>query len=342
MSLAFYQQFALGIVFFSIRILWFVDVVTSFSLRKLLATLRWIFVVGVLGGTTLFLAYSIHTNFLYRIADGYFFGSQNFEYTTYVRPDFPIKVVEKPVPQISATAALVVDNISGKRLYMYNADKILAPASTTKLMTALVALDLYNLDDIVTVPLVCTKIDSTKAWLPVDSRYKVHDLIMSMMVGSAGDSACVLSMGKTSAAEFVNLMNKKAREFGMKDTNFTNPVGLDGPIGEHHSTAADLYVLSQKATANSFIKQAVTQKELDLFSADQKFETKMMNTNSLLWQVPGTVGIKTGTTASAGEVLIYEYADDKKDLTIIVMGSTDRFYDTRALLEWAQSSYSWE
>ena len=342
MSLAFYQQFVLGIIFFVIRVIWFVDVVTSFSVRKVLKISRAVFVAVVLSTTVGFLIYAIPSKTLYSIFDGYMFGSQSFIYTTYVKPDFPVKIANKPAPSISAVAALVVDNKSGKRLYEYKPDLKLAPASTTKLMTALVALDLYNLDDEVTVPLNCTQIDSTKAWLPVASTYKVRDLLLSMMVGSAGDSACVLAEGKTSITDFVNLMNKKAAEFGMKNTNFTNPVGLDGLVGEHHSTAAELYILSQKATSNDFIKRAVAQKEFDMFSADQKFETKLLNTNALLWQIPGSVGVKTGTTASAGEVLIYEYSVDKKDITIVVMGSTDRFYDTRALLDWTLSSYSWE
>ena len=91
-----------------------------------------------------------------------------------------------------------------------------------------------------------------------------------------------------------------------------------------------------------FLRNAVAKTDYYFSSTDASYNSHVINTNNLLWEVPGTVGIKTGTTRAAGEVLIYEYQKDLKDIVIIVMGSTDRFEDTKKVLKWVLSSYIWE
>jgi len=209
-------------------------------------------------------------------------------------------------------------------------------------MTALVALDLYKPQDVLAVPEHCTEVEGAKAFFPSGSQFLVNDLIYSMLVGSAGDSACVLASGRVGEDEFINLMNQKAEVVGMNNTYLSNPIGLDNINGGHFSTARDLYKLANIGVTNSFIRQVVSTDYFYLKSIDGSYGRTLYNTNSLLWQIPGSVGIKTGTTKDAGEVLIYEFKDDKKDLVIIVMGSTDRFYDVRSLLTWSLLSYSWD
>jgi D-alanyl-D-alanine carboxypeptidase (penicillin-binding protein 5/6) len=137
-------------------------------------------------------------------------------------------------------------------------------------------------------------------------------------------------------------MNEKAKNLGMKKTSFSNPVGLDADGNQvHYSTAKDLYKLASASTSNPLIKDIVSKRYYYIETEDQKFTKYITNTNKLLSEIPHTTGIKTGTTAGAGEVLIYEYEADGKDLIIVVMGSSDRFYDTRALLSWTLRSYDW-
>lgn len=250
---------------------------------------------------------------------------------------FLLKTVEKP--GISAKSALVVDVVSGKILYDLNKDEKSAPASTTKLMTAVIALDIYSLDETLVVSGECTNVEGQKAGLYSGMTISVKDLVNVLLINSSGDAACVLSGGATSNTDFVNLMNLKAQKISMENTRFTNSIGLDGENGSHYSTVTDLYKLAKYAINNKIIKDIVKTKEYTLDDSSRNFEIKVFNTNKLLWNIPETVGIKTGTTQSAGEVLIYEYKSGEKDLIIIVMGSVDRFSDTKALLNWALESY---
>ena len=163
-----------------------------------------------------------------------------------------------------------------------------------------------------------------------------------MLIGSAGDAACTLANGKVSEDEFITLMNNKAVQLGLNSTHFSNAVGLDGADGSNYSTAEDLYKLASKAVDNGIIKDIVKTKNYEIKSLNSDFDARILNTNRLLDEIPQSVGIKTGTTAGAGEVLIYEYKDSTKDLFIIVMGSQDRFADTKTLLNWSLNSFSWK
>lgn len=244
-------------------------------------------------------------------------------------------------PFISAKAHIIIDNKSGKILSDNNLNLTLAPASTTKLLTALVALDIYELDEVLEISEACSQVESTKLWLPVGDQYTVNDILHSLLISSAGDAGCTLATAKVSRAEFVNLMNEKAVSLGMADSHFTNPVGLDGANGSHYSSVWDLYLLSKAAVANPVIDNIVGLNDYSFTNVAGDFEVDITSTNRLLSEIPGTVGIKTGRTEGAGEVLVYRYNEDNKDLTIIVMASDDRFLDTRNLLSWTLSSYSW-
>ncbi len=244
-------------------------------------------------------------------------------------------------PQITSKSVLVIDLTTGKTLYKLNSTAKLAPASTTKLMTALVSLDLYKLDDLLEVPEVCTKIETEKAGFAPLAHVEVKDLLYALLVTSAGDAACTLATVKVPYTNFVDLMNKKAKNFNMNSTSFTNPVGLDAAESAHYSTAEDMATLAATAIKNDLIRKIVATREYDIPIQHPQATIHVMNTNKLLWDVPNSVGIKTGTTQEAGEVLIYQYKDDLKDLMIIVMGSQDRFFDTQAILKWILDSYSW-
>jgi len=111
----------------------------------------------------------------------------------------------------------------------------------------------------------------------------------------------------------------------MTQSFFTNPIGLDGDNSSHFSTAQDLFRLANEAMKNETIRQAAKSKEFTIKSIAESYIGKLETTNVLLKEIPQTIGVKTGKTTEAGEVLIYEYKDEAKDLVIIVMGSDDRF-----------------
>ena len=255
---------------------------------------------------------------------------------------FPVLINNNPVPYVTASSIIEADKKNDKILFSLREDEQMAPASTTKLMTALVAFDLYEMEDVLEIPAYCSDLDGMKAWLPVGKKFAAKDLLSSSLVGSSADAACALANGKVPSGDFVPLMNEKARDIGMNNTNFTNAIGFDSIDGLHHSTAKDLYTLSVYAMKNSFINEVVGIKQYEINSLDGSFSTNLYSTNSLLWEIPETVGIKTGTTEAAGEVLIYEYSTDDVDLVIVVMGSSNRFKDTKNLLDWVLNSYKWD
>jgi len=254
---------------------------------------------------------------------------------------YPISRSLYPNPEISAKSAIAIDKKTNKVLFEKNPDEKLPPASTVKLMTALVAKDIYDENDVLTVSKNCTEIDSTKALLKEGSKFTITDLVGSMLIGSAGDSACVIANSKVSEEDFVNKMNNKAQVLGMSSTNFSNPVGLDEVGNSQYSTTKDLYKLSKHVTSFSDLREIVGKKSFVMHPVDEDGSFTITNTNKTLWDIPNSVGVKTGTTQGAGEVLIYEYKDDKSDIFIIVMGSTDRFTDTEKILDWVQEQYIW-
>lgn len=253
----------------------------------------------------------------------------------------PVLVKKIAFPFIDAKAHLIVDNNTQEVLNEHNDNVTFAPASVTKLMTALVARDLYKPEDYLTVSDDCTKVDSTKLWLPAGDSFKFSELMYGLLVSSAGDVACVMASANNNRDHFIELMNEKAAKIGMKNTHFTNEIGLDGANGSHYSTAWDLYLLSREALKDPLIKKIVRTKNYTFYDQSGDLEVDVTNTNKLLWDVPHSVGVKTGTTSGAGEVLIYQYQDGPKDLTIIVLSSDDRFTDTRNLLNWVLNSYEW-
>jgi len=253
----------------------------------------------------------------------------------------PVLVNKKAFPFISAKAHLIVDNNSGKIISENNNGITFAPASTTKLMTSLVAIDLYKENDVVTASEECAAIDSTKLWLPAGTSYYVKDIMYGLLVNSAGDAGCILATSKISRSQFVDLMNEKAKKLGLNNTHFTNPVGLDGVDGSNYSSVWDLYLLSNQVMENNILRNIVRTKYYTFSDTTGEITVNLENTNKLLWEIPETIGIKTGRTSGAGEVLIYRYDDGEKDITIVVMSSEDRFSDTKELLKWTLSSYKW-
>jgi len=342
MTVTINRKISLALLFLLIHLLWVGDLLTNFSQRSAARILRYTLVVCLL----IFCAKSASS---YKYTSDIFLGAyyRLNGYAFLNMPEVRLKPIEYPVPvsnvrvpYISARSVFVMDNSTDKILFQINSELQLAPASTTKLMTALVGLEKYSPDEELMITSVCANVDSTKAYLAQGARYKVRDLIYAMLVSSAGDAACAVASGKISLEEFVTLMNDKAKQLGMVNTHFSNPIGLDGN-GNNKSTARDLYILSSAAMEYPLIRDAVDQKTYEIKSTDSAYAENMQNTNRLLWEVAGTLGIKTGTTAEAGEVLIYENADTKKDLVIIVMSSRDRFGDTTKLLDWVNAKYRW-
>ena len=247
-----------------------------------------------------------------------------------------IKPVEiaKPKPvnlqiDISAKSAMIGD-IDGNLFYSKELHTKLAPASTTKIMTAVVALEEYNLDDVVEVPYYCTTVATQKVGFVVGEKLTIRSLITSMLVFSGADAACALQFKNSEPHIFVNKMNEKAVELGMKNTNFSNVIGYDEL--DHYSSAMDMYTLAKYAINNPEFARNVSLKEIVIVSVDGANVHNIKNTNELLFTHTGVLGIKTGFTEFAKDCLVFEYELQGKRFIGVVFGSESRFEDADKMI----------
>ncbi|MFH1971591.1 MAG: D-alanyl-D-alanine carboxypeptidase family protein [Patescibacteria group bacterium] len=253
--------------------------------------------------------------------------------------DLPEIKENSPFPIVSAQAVLIVDLNSGITLYEKDADKKLLPASTTKIVTALVAMEYYPLDKILTVGRV--NVEGQKMNLVYGEKISVNDLLYGLLVYSANDAAEVLAQNYLGGRDgFVFAMNSKAKELYLTNSYFSNPAGLDG--NGHYSTARDLVRISWVAMKNSLFSKIVATKEKTVRSEDGKIVHKLTNINKLLNEEEGILGVKTGWTEEARENLVTYIDKDQKKILIAVMGSQDRFGETEELIDWIFENYEWK
>lgn len=261
-----------------------------------------------------------------------------FESGNNTKSKLPILVASENVPLLSAQGVIVIDLDSAVILYEKNPDKTLYPASTTKIMTALVAYELYDVNEVVTVKL--PPVAGQKMGLVNGEKITVASLIDGLLIYSGNDAAEALAALHPHGREgFINAMNQKATELHLLNTTFKNPSGLDD-FG-HSSTARDLVRLSEVALRNPQFAQIVATKEKSVQSEDGAFVHKLTNINELLGQVDGVLGVKTGWTENARENLVTYIDRDEKRVLIAVLGSQDRFGETKELINWVYENHQW-
>lgn len=243
-------------------------------------------------------------------------------------------------PEVTAKSAIVVSTKKNKPFVQKNIDLKLPPASTTKILTSLLAIKEFRLDEVVEVPELCTKLEGSKMGLLPQEKINVESLLYGTLVVSAGDAACTLSETKLSEGAFISKMNTLAQALNLKNTTLTNAIGFDFDETSHVSTARDLYLMTREAMKNGEFRKIVGTKEISLYSADGKTPHYVRSTNQLLFEIPGSIGVKTGTTPRAKEVLVYDYSYQDDEIIIVVMGSDDRFGDARKLLNYTLENYN--
>lgn len=245
---------------------------------------------------------------------------------------------QKPPEDISAYGVYVRDITSGVPLYAKHESEPLPPASTTKLMTALVALDLYKTSDIVTIKE--SSADGQLMGLVPNEQITVENLMYGMLIHSGNDAAEALAMHHPYGyAAFINAMNEKAKVFHLEQSNFTNSVGWDEP--GHLMSAKDLARLARIAMENPLIKDIVGIPQITISDVHHTIYHNLKTTNLLLGKVPGVSGVKTGYTQEAGQNLVTMVERDGKKVIFVVLRSQDRFADTTQLIDWVFKNYQW-
>lgn len=244
---------------------------------------------------------------------------------------------------VSAAAAILIDAETGTVLYESNADERVAQASITKIMTVLLVVEAIDrgeisLEDEVTCSATAAAVGGSQIWIAEGEVFTVDELLKATLVNSANDAATQLAEYVSGTEEaFVELMNQRAAELGMTNTNFENACGLDSD--NHYSSARDIATLTQEALNNPLIFE-YSGIWLDYL---RDGETMLANTNSLLNTYDGMTGLKTGTTDNAGYCLCATATRDGSTLIAVVLGSessTERFDAAETMLDYGFNNFT--
>ncbi len=232
---------------------------------------------------------------------------------------------------LSARSAVIVDADDGGVLYQKNAHLKLPPASTTKLMTALVAMDHLPAKRLIPVSRNAAGQTPSRAGLKAGVRYRAGDLVTAALVASSNDAAVALAEAVAgSERRFADMMNKKARQFGMKNTHFVNATGLPDPGKRQVSTAYDLALLMRRAMKTKRIDSTMGITTTRFQGNDGRW-ISLRNHNKMLWRRPKLVKGKTGWTFASRHTFVgTDYAPDKR-ITFAMLNSKDPWVDIERL-----------
>lgn len=243
------------------------------------------------------------------------------------------------VPSVSAKNVYIFDPIALSVLYEKNSNLPVPPASTTKLMTALVTLNTFQLSDTVSLPAAqlvvgsSSKIASTTTW-------SVEQLLYALLVSSGNDAAIALAQLHPSGYDgFVTDMNESAQDYGLDQTHFNNVSGLDSP--GHYSSARDLAFLTLEVMRHPLLREIVASPSVTVQDVSGTVSTTLYSTNLLLSSEPGVIGVKTGKTEAALECLVTWIERDNHPVLIVLLGSNDRFGETKQLIDWVYANFEW-
>ncbi|MHB1125549.1 MAG: D-alanyl-D-alanine carboxypeptidase family protein [Bacillota bacterium] len=241
-------------------------------------------------------------------------------------------------PPVSASTAILMEEYSGQVLFAKGADVPRPPASTTKIMTALLALKNGRLEQVVTISPKAAMTEESSIYLEAGERILFLDLVKGALIKS-GNDACVAIAESVAGSEdvFLWMMNRQACLLGGRSSSFKNTNGL--PNKGHYSSALDLALIARYALQNPIFAEIVRTKETIIAEQQGNWPRYLKNTNRLLWKYPGADGVKTGTTDAAGQCLVASATRDGRRLLSVVLNSGDRFAETRAILDYGFDNF---
>lgn len=242
-------------------------------------------------------------------------------------------------PAVGAKAYVLMEASTGRVLLENNRDAKLPMASTTKIMTCLLAVENGNMDDIVTIPKEAVGQEGTSIYLREGEKVAFSDLVYGLMLASGNDAAVAIAIHLAGSVEaFAQMMNDKAREIGATNSNFVTPNGL--PDDNHYTTAYDLALISSYAMQNEQFCEIVGTSKKDLAEDDDSPARYLRSKNKILYQYEGGNGIKTGYTKAAGKCLSAGAKRDNMQLVAVVLNDYDMFVDCMALLDYGFEHYA--
>ena len=239
-------------------------------------------------------------------------------------------------PKINAESAILMDAKSGRILYSFNPYKKLPMASTTKIMTALIAIEKGNMEDIVEIGKDSVGIEGSSIYLYENEKISLKDLLYGLMLRSGNDAS--VAIGKYIGGDlkkFISMMNDRAKDIGTMNTSFANPNGLDAQ--NHYTTAYDLALIAREALKYEEFKEIVSTKT---YIANRDKNNYFYNKNKTLWQYEGGDGVKIGYTKRSGRCLVSSATREGMQLIAVVLNDGDWFNDCYKLLDYGFENYS--
>lgn len=239
---------------------------------------------------------------------------------------------------ISARSAVVIDAGSGRVLYEQNAYEKLPMASTTKIMTGLLACESGRLDETVTVSPNASGTEGSSLWLGIGEKMSLENLTYGLMLRSGNDAAVAIAEHLAGCSEaFAAMMTVRAREIGAKDTRFKNPNGLDAE--GHYTTAYDLALISRFAMKNKKFAQIVATKTKTIPWEGSQWDRSLKNHNKMLWRYEGCNGIKTGFTKKCGRCLVTSAKRGDEQYICVTLNAPSDWEDHTEMLDCAFENY---
>ena len=241
--------------------------------------------------------------------------------------------------ETSAKAACVLEFTTGRVLFEYNMHARLPMASTTKVMTALLAIERGNPQDAVTCSDTAFGVSGTSVYLQAGETLTLEQMLLGLMLSSGNDAAVAIAehIGGTTE-EFVALMNQRAREIGAVNTHFANPHGL--PDEGHYTTAYDLALITREAMGNESFRRLVSTQRASIPWEGRTYNRQLNNKNRLLSDYPGATGVKTGYTSKAGRCLAFGAMRDGMEVVGTVLSCGDWFDEAARLMDRCFEMYS--
>ncbi len=254
---------------------------------------------------------------------------------TLLLPLFPEKVVA--APGVSAHSAIVMEATSGRVLFEKNGRSQLPMASTTKIITALVALEQGKTDAKIKISSTAAGVEGSSMYLEAGEVMTLEELLYGLMLSSGNDAAVAIAEHFGGIEKFVKLMNQKATEVGAQNTHFENPNGL--PHENHYSTAYDMALLTREGLKNPDFAKIVSTKSYSISGEGKSYPRTLTNHNKLLRMMEDCIGVKTGFTKAAGRCLVSAAKRNGMTLICVTLNAPDDWNDHRTLYDYAYTTY---
>lgn len=241
--------------------------------------------------------------------------------------------------RVNARNAIAIDGTTRQILYEQNCYEVVPMASTTKILTALVALNESDLNRKLTVTKNAASIRGSKVGYKAGENIKLRELLYGLMLKSGNDAAITIAEGLGGSIEnFSKIMNHYATSLGLTTSHFETPHGLDSQ--KHYSSAYDLAILTAKAMENDTFREICGEKLITQDKYD--FTREYQNINKILWKIPDANGVKTGYTGGAGKCLVSSVKYEGRNIIIVVLNCSDRWNVTEKIFNYVCTNYNFK